>query len=192
MAEAMQTGPASSGSTTEQAQEKARDVAGQAQEKAGEAAEQAKSTVRKQVDERSTQLGEQVSSQASDVRSVADELRKQGKDKPAQYAEQAADRAEKVGKWLTESDGNRILHDVEDFSRSKPWAVAIGGLALGFTASRLLKASSSERYRGSQPRSSGNGARAIQGNQPLPQDPTAPPLPARVGSSTPANGMGAR
>jgi hypothetical protein len=39
---------------------------------------------------------------------------------------------------------------VEDFARSKPWAVAAGGLALGFAASRFLKASSSRRYQQTQ------------------------------------------
>ena len=76
-------------------------------------------------------------------------MREQGKDKPAQYAEQAADRAERLGDYLHESDGDRILHDVEDFGRRNPWAVVAGGIALGFAASRLLKASSGERYRSS-------------------------------------------
>ncbi len=129
--------------------ESVQEVAGQAQEKAGQAADQAKSKMREQVDQRSTQAGERVASQASDVRSVADELRKQGKDGPAKVAEQAANRAEKVGSWLTESDGDRILRDVEDFGRRNPWAIAAGGLALGFVASRVLKASSSQRYRSS-------------------------------------------
>ena len=70
----------------------------------------------------------------------------------ARYAEQAADRAERLGGYLHEADGDRILRDVEDFGRRRPWAVVAGGLALGFMASRLLKASSSERYRlASQP-----------------------------------------
>jgi hypothetical protein len=47
---------------------------------------------------------------------------------------------------MKESDADRILGDVEDFARSNPWAVAAGGLALGFAASRVLKASSSRRY----------------------------------------------
>jgi hypothetical protein len=151
MAEAVQTGSVGgqSGSTAEQAQDKAREVAGQAQEKAGHAAQQAKSTIRDQVDQRSTQAGEQISTQASDVRTVAEELRKQGKNGPAKVAEQAAQRAESVGSWLKESDGDTILRDVEDFGRSKPWAIALGGLALGFAASRLLKASSEQRYRSS-------------------------------------------
>jgi uncharacterized protein YjbJ (UPF0337 family) len=142
-----QTASGSPGSTQEQAQEKAKEVAGQAQEKAGQAADQAKTKLREQVDQRSTQVGEQVTSNAGDVRSVADELRKQGKDGPARVADQAADRAERVGNWLTESDGDRILRDVEDFGRRNPWAIAACGLAVGFAASRVLKASSSERYR---------------------------------------------
>ena len=135
---------------TGQAQQKAQEVAGQAKEQAAQAAGQAKSTVstqvRTQVDQRSTQVGEQVSSQASDIRTVAESLREQGKDKPAQLAEQAASRIEGVGSYLTQSNADRILHDVEDFARQKPTVVIGGGVLLGFLASRFLKASSSERY----------------------------------------------
>ena len=130
-----------------QAQEKAKEVASQAQDKAKEAAGQARGRVRDQVDERSTQLGERVKSNASDARTVVDELRKQGKDAPARYVEQAADRADRIGGYLEQSDGERILSDVEDFGRRNPWAVAAGGLLLGFAASRMLKASSGDRYR---------------------------------------------
>src|SRR5918997_2947471 len=108
----------------QQTQEKAREVAGQAQDKAREAAGQARGRVSEEVDRRSTQAGEQVTSNAGDARSVAEELRKQGKEKPARYVEQAADRAERLGGYLQESDRDRILPDVEDFARRNPWAVA--------------------------------------------------------------------
>lgn len=140
------TAPPGSQSTGEQVTEKAQQIAGQAQEKAGQAAEQARGQLRTQVDQRSTQAGEQVSSTASDIRAIAEQLRQQGKDQPARLAEQAADRAESVGSYLTESDTDRILRDVEDLARRQPWAVVAGGLFLGFAASRLLKASSTERY----------------------------------------------
>jgi ElaB/YqjD/DUF883 family membrane-anchored ribosome-binding protein len=136
-------------------QEKAREVAGQAQEKARDAAGQARGRVSQEVDRRSTDAGRQVTSTAGDARSMAEELRKQGKDKPAHYVEQAADRAERLGGYLEESDGDRILRDVEDFARRNPWAVAAGGLVLGFVASRMLKASSGERYRSSLPQEGG-------------------------------------
>jgi gas vesicle protein len=120
----------------------------QAKEKAQEQAERARQGLRGQIDQRSTQAGRQVSTQSQDIRSVADQLRQQGKDGPAKLADQAADRAERVGSWLERSDADEILHEVEDLARRNPWAVALGGLAVGFAASRVLKASSSDRYHG--------------------------------------------
>jgi hypothetical protein len=131
---------------TAQAKDKAQEVAGQAQEKAQEAAGQARDRVRTQIDQRSTQAGEQVNTHASNLRSVGDSLREQGQDQPAKLADQAAERLEQAGGWLSENDADRILSDVEDFARKNPWAVMAGGLALGFAASRMLKASSTERY----------------------------------------------
>jgi ElaB/YqjD/DUF883 family membrane-anchored ribosome-binding protein len=142
----------------------------QAKEKAQQAAGEAKGRVREQVDQRSTEAGKQVSNTAGDLRSVGEELRKQGKDTPAKLAEQAADRTERLGSYLTESDADRILGDVEDFARKQPWAVVAGGLALGFVASRFLKASSSQRYQ----------QRSTQ------RDPASPQLP----TSTSGNGSG--
>jgi ElaB/YqjD/DUF883 family membrane-anchored ribosome-binding protein len=126
-----------------QVQEKAQQVAERAQEGAG----QARDKVREQVDQRSSQAGQQVQSAAGDARSFAEHLRSQGKDAPARYTEQAADRAERLGGYLEHADGDEILRDVEDFARRNPWAVVAGGVAIGFTLSRMLKASSSERYR---------------------------------------------
>jgi hypothetical protein len=132
---------------TAQAKDKAQEVAGQAQEKAQEAAGQARDRIRGQIDDRSTQAGAQVRGHANDLRSVGDALRDQGKEQPAKIADQAADRLERAGGWLADSDADRILGDVEDFARRNPWALMAGGLALGFAASRMLKASSTERYR---------------------------------------------
>src|SRR4051812_47005698 len=117
----------------------------QAKEKAQEGAQQAKRTVRDQVDQRSTDAGERVGTTAQDIRSVGEELRRQGKDQPARLAEQAAERAESLGDYLKRSDGDTILRDVEEFGRRQPWTVIAGGLAIGFAASRFLKASSERR-----------------------------------------------
>ena len=131
--------PGSDTSTADQAKEKAQEAAGQAKQKAG-------SQLRSQVDQRSTEAGERVGGFASDVRSVGEQLREQGKDQPAKLAEQAADRAERLGDSLKNNDADRILGDVEDFGRRQPWVVSAGGVALGLVASRVLKASSSSRY----------------------------------------------
>ena len=122
-----------------------------------------KERLKEQVDQRSTQAGQQVNTVADDVRTVAGELRNQGKDKPAQYADQAAEKVQSVGQWLERSDGDKLVRDVEDFARRNPWAVAAGGLVLGLAASRFLKASSSERYRSSLHSQSG-GSNGRTGN----------------------------
>jgi hypothetical protein len=126
--------------------ETAQEVKEQAKDQAQQMAGKAKGQVRGMVDERSTQAGEQISQQVSDVRSAAQQLREQGKDGPATVAEQAADRAERLGDYLRESDSDRILGDVERMARQNPWAVVAGGVVLGFAASRFLKASGRERY----------------------------------------------
>src|SRR3954468_11461871 len=145
------------------------EVTDQAKEKAQEAAGEAKGRVREQVDQRSTEAGEKVSSTAGDLRSVGEQLREQGKEAPAKLAEQAAERTEKLGSYLTESDADRILGDVEDFARKQPWAVVAGGLVLGFAASRFLKASSSERY---QQRSSARVPATRSPQLPVPTSPS--------------------
>jgi ElaB/YqjD/DUF883 family membrane-anchored ribosome-binding protein len=137
-----------------EAQEKAQEVAGQAQEKAREAAGKAQEGVRQQIDDRSTQAGERVSSTAEDLRSVGEELRKQGKDTPAKLANRAAEQTEKVGSYLKDNGPDKMLEDVEDFGRQRPWAALAGGVAVGVLAARFLKASSRSRYQqrnGSRP-----------------------------------------
>jgi len=168
-------GPSTSGGGSEGS------AAQQAKETAQQAAGQAKGRLRDQVDQRSSAAGERVSGVAQDVRSVGAELRRQGKDQPAKLADQAAQRAERLGGYLTGADGDTILHDLEDFGRQRPWAVIAGGLALGFAASRFLKASSSRRYRASYESSGGLPART--------PDVVPPPPPVTAGAPTTRTGM---
>jgi hypothetical protein len=186
------TGNGQDSSTTEQAKEKVQDTAQQAKS-------QASGRLREQVDQRSTQAGEQVATTVSDVRSVAEQLREQGKEQPAKIAEQAAERAEKVGNYLKQSDGDAILRDVEDFGRRQPWAVMFGGLAAGFLASRFLKASSTRRYetgyqgaRGVQPPSRTTGPGVVPPATSYPPSGTVPPAsPGTVPAPTPIPPAGA-
>jgi hypothetical protein len=178
---------------TGKAQEKAQEVAGEAQEKARDAASKAQENVRQQVDDRTTQAGEKVSGTAQDLRSVGEELRKQGKDTPAKLADRAAEQTEKVGSYLKEADADRMLHDVEDFGRQRPWAVMAGGLALGMVAARFLKASSRNRYQ--QRTGTTASAQASQGTTPsLPRrsavEPVVSPPPPTAVPGAPAPGIG--
>ena len=146
------------------AQAKATEVAEQAQEKAHRAAGQMQDKLREQLDQRSSQAANQITEQASDLRSVGESLREQGKDGPARAADQLARYAERVGGYLDHRDSHALLADAEDFGRRQPWAVAAGGIVLGFAASRLLKASSSRRYHGRTTVPRPNGVYAAPGH----------------------------
>jgi hypothetical protein len=170
-----------------QAQDKAQQAAGQAQDKAQQAAGQAQDKMREQLDQRSTQLGEQVGQQASDLKSVSAALRDQGKDRPAQAIDRLAGYAEQAGRYLRHKDADAMLGDAEDFGRQKPAMVAAGAVALGFAASRFLKASSRKRYSATRdarqlPTSPSEASRTDQAVPPTAFEPT----PAAALSGGPA------
>jgi hypothetical protein len=185
--------------TTEQAQERARQLAGQAQEQAQQAGAQARDRIREQLDRRSTQAGERVNATASDLRTVAEQLRQQDKQQPADLAEQAAQRVQRLGDYLQGAAPDRMLHDVEAVGRRRPWALALGGMAVGLGVSRFLKASSSQRYRSSQAYGASqsygsaqrypeeHGPNRARGVEVVPQAPTA----VNGESSIPPSGVGA-
>jgi ElaB/YqjD/DUF883 family membrane-anchored ribosome-binding protein len=123
------------GAATDQLQEKAEEVRGQA---AGR--------IRQEVDTRSSDAGEQVTTFADALRRTSSTLREEGQDSPAKVADTVADKIEQVGSYLRDSNADRLLDDAEDFARSKPWAVAGAGAALGLLGARFMKASSQRRH----------------------------------------------
>jgi ElaB/YqjD/DUF883 family membrane-anchored ribosome-binding protein len=152
----------------DQAREKAQEVAGQAQERAQQAAGQVNERLRSEVDRRSTEAGRRVRQSADDLQAVTDQLRERGREGPARLAEQAAERARQMGGYLEQKDAETILDDAEDMARRNPWAVVAGGIALGFAASRFLKASSRDRYER-------RGQRTLApAPRPAPREPMAP------------------
>lgn len=139
-------GEAHGGETAETTREALREPAEQASQKAREVGATLQGQMREQVDARSTQVGKQVDSVSQAMWGMGDQLRSQGNDLPAQLADQAAAKAEQLGRYLREADSDRILRDVEDFGRRQPWVMAAAGLALGVAAARFLGASSRRRY----------------------------------------------
>lgn len=149
-------------SAVDTAREQARQVSTEVSEKAREVGGSLQNQAREQVDTRSTQVGEQVASVGDAMRTMGDQLRSQGNELPAQLAHQAGNKAEELGRYLRESDADRILRDVEDFGRRQPWVVAAAGLALGVAAARFMKASSRRRYTESMHGTGRNDARALR------------------------------
>ena len=132
-------------SATEQAKQKAQEASGEVRQQVGEKAQemrtQAAQGIRQQLDGRSTRAGEQMNSTADALRRVGGQLREEGDTGPAQYAERAAEPVERLGRYLTEADGDRILRDAEQFARRRPWVAVAAGATLGFLVARFIKAS---------------------------------------------------
>lgn len=139
----------SSGGSEETAKDKVVAKAGgaleQGKEKAGEVAGHARGAFARTVDERSSELGGRIGTVAESARRMADQLREEDQAGPAGIADQAAERAERLGSYLRESDGDRLVRDVEGFARRQPWAVAAGAFVLGIMGARFLKASAERR-----------------------------------------------
>ncbi len=163
---------------TSGAQQAVQEKGQQAKEQVQQAASSAQDKMREQVDTRSTEAGHQVDSVAEAMRKASEHLSGQGNELPAKVAEQVAQRAEQLGRYLRESDADRILGDLEDFGRRQPWIVAAVGLAVGVAGARFLKASSRPRYQAQTPR--GNSPE----RPPATYDPAVYPNPAAAGYPT--------
>jgi hypothetical protein len=135
-------------STGEQVKERVGEATQQVQEKALEARGQARERISEQLDTRSTEAGKQVRVAAEALRRTSYSMRNEGQEWPANAMDQAATRGDRLATYLTEANGDRMLRDLEQFARRQPWLATTGGLALGFFASRFLKASSARRYEG--------------------------------------------
>ena len=132
------------GNIEEAARAKAAEVAGQAQQ-LGESLE-ARATEEAGV--RSTQVGEQIGAVGEVMHEASRELRDRGNPVPAAIADQVAVQADRFGRYLRESSGEKIMKDVQDFAREQPWMVAALAFAAGLAAARLLKASGRRGYSG--------------------------------------------
>lgn len=123
-------------------------VVQQAGEKTSEIRQQARTKLRDQLQERSTDVGRQLSSVGGAVSEAAQKLRDDGNSSAADLTERAGEKVSQVATYLEHADGDRVLHDLEEFGRRQPMLAAVGGLAVGFVASRFLKASAARRYQG--------------------------------------------
>jgi hypothetical protein len=136
-------------STTQQEASASSGAIEQAQEKVGEGVELAKNSAagvfRSQMDERSTQIGEQLQGAGQALRQAGQTMNEEGTP-GTQLVERAALQVERSAKYLSQSDGKKLLNDFERIGRENPWGVIAGGIALGFLGARFLKASSSKRF----------------------------------------------
>lgn len=109
--------------------------------------DKARGVVIDQIDRRTTDLGNMVGEHVQNLRGMSESLRDQGNDTTARLVDTAAERLDRLSSYLTSTDGERMVHDVEDIARNQPLATAAIGLVAGLAAARLLKASASQRFR---------------------------------------------
>jgi ElaB/YqjD/DUF883 family membrane-anchored ribosome-binding protein len=129
------------------------DAASTAQDKAMELRSRGASRLRDQLDTRTTDVGRQARNVAQALRQSGENLRGQGNEQAAGVTDTTAERVEQLGEYLERVDGDRLLRDAERFAQQRPWLLAGMGLFAGLIASRMMKASSEERYRSTQPAS---------------------------------------
>lgn len=109
--------------------------------------EQGKEQVRDQIDERTTQAGREVRKFAQALRRSGSELQDESNGASMnRVASGIADRLDRFGGYLEGARGDDLLRDGERFARERPWLVAGAAAIVGFTASRLVKASSERRF----------------------------------------------
>jgi ElaB/YqjD/DUF883 family membrane-anchored ribosome-binding protein len=127
------------------------DAASAAQDKAMELRSRGADQVREQLDTRTTDVGRQAKSVAQALRQSGEKLRGEGNSQAAGVTEGAAQRVEQLGAYLERVQGDELLRDAERFARQRPWLLAGMGLFAGLVASRMMKASSEQRFESSRP-----------------------------------------
>lgn len=100
-----------------------------------------------QLETRGRDLGETLSQHAGNLHEMSETLRTQGKEPTARIVDYAATKLENVSTYMRETDGSRMIHDLESVARENALITAAVGLVGGLTIARLLKASASKRYR---------------------------------------------
>jgi hypothetical protein len=138
-------GQAQSTGVTEAVASTASDVADSAKQQIVSVKDQASERARSVVDSRSTEVGSQLRTAGDAMGSAVERMRSQGAGPAAGVVETVADRVTQLGSYMESADADRLLRDVEELARRRPWLVAGAAATAGFVASRLLKVSSARR-----------------------------------------------
>ena len=137
----------SSGVVKDRMQQEAERLGREAQQTAAEVKERGSVKASEQLDQRTNQLGRQTKSLAEALRRTGRDMKLQGEvDGVDRLTGGVADRLERVGGYLEEARGDDMLRDAERFARQHAWLVAGSAALAGLVASRFLKASSERRY----------------------------------------------
>ena len=133
-----------SGSQVGQAAEQAKQQTQQFSQQAGELANRGSEQVKSQIANQKHEASQRMTPVQTALRETGQQLRKQGQEPVAEYADKAADQVERFSGYLRESDVDEIMDEVRNFARSRPALFLGGAAALGFFGTRFLKNSSEQ------------------------------------------------
>jgi len=132
----------------QQTKQQGQQLAQQARQQADEWASLGRDQVKNQLTNQKHQAAQRMTPFQMALRETAQQLRKQGQDPTARYADKASDQIERFSGYLRDTDVDEIADGVRGFARRRP-ALFLGSAALlGFLGTRFLKSSSQEASSG--------------------------------------------
>lgn len=128
------------------------EVVGTAKEQVVELRDTARTRITEEADRRRTELGTGTRRIADSTRETGRQLRDEGKDLPAMLIDRAATGLDRAAEYLESTDSEQMWRDVRDAGRRMPWLFVAAGMAVGFAASRMIKAAGNDdRWSGQRP-----------------------------------------
>jgi hypothetical protein len=126
---------------TEQVKQGTQQAAQQTQQAAGQVAESAKSTAVSYADSQKQTATQSLHSVADALHGTGKTLESNGPAPVANYANMAGDKVDGFAQYLEQTSVTNLIGDAENFARQHSSWFLGGALALGFAASRFIKAS---------------------------------------------------
>ena len=142
------------GQAVDEIASRAAPVVEQTQEKAGQALDQAREQATTLLEVQKERAVDGLDAVVHAAHRTSQQLRVDGQETVAHYADQAAQRAERLAGYLREHEVGDLVDELEDFARRQPQLFLAGGLALGLIAARFfeelrsLPQRTAERWRG--------------------------------------------
>ncbi len=123
------------------------DVKGRARETVQQVKARAGEKIESKITDSKSRAAETLSGVASTLHSSSQQLRDQDHAGASRAIERAAEGVERFAHYLQETNVDEVVEQVHEFARRQPAAFIGGAFALGFIASRFIKATSPEGAR---------------------------------------------
>lgn len=133
------------------------DVKGRAREVVQQAKDRAGERIESRITDSKSRAAETLSGVASTLLSSSQQLREQNHSGAGRAVERAAEGVERFAHYLQDTNVDEVVDQVYDFARRQPAAFIGGAFALGFLASRFIKATTPEGARRQLPAASDYG-----------------------------------